>query len=224
MYLLRMNFATSQLALAFNINFNQFIAFFSDTGLRVFNLISTRHFKRPVLREATFIGDSLVVQSDFDLQGNPIESIALDYEHYVSIRDCDARGRHCETTGALSSVMDVLAAMTNFTVVSSIDPDGHWGAFFGIEASLQNKTGERLGPGILGRVSEGHSDLSLGPWQQSWERRELVDFVPALSMPIVLAYIPQRAEVLICAYKLLMQRVTSENPIKYIFLLSGKAH
>ena len=75
---------------------HQFVAIFVQEELKVFSLISTERFTRPVLNKVSFQVDSLKATEDYNLKGNPVTAISLNFEPYISIFGCDSLGQGCQ--------------------------------------------------------------------------------------------------------------------------------
>ena len=68
------------------------------------------------------------LKEQFNLGGFKIESLTLSWAPYLTLGNCDAQGKNCQTVeGLLADYMNILANMFNFTWETYSSVDGKWG-------------------------------------------------------------------------------------------------
>ena len=93
----------------------------------------------------------------YDLQGMHIISVTLTWSPYFVIENCALVNTNCNGSGYLAEVMDVLAAMMNFTWESHREKDGNWGTK--PISGPANSSG--IWGGVIGNVFNGSYQLSI---------------------------------------------------------------
>ena len=67
----------------------------------------------------TFLENSIIDDSYFDLNGLKIRSVDLDWEPYVSVSDCEEDNVGCTVKGFTVDMVDLIATQLNFTYNST---------------------------------------------------------------------------------------------------------
>ena len=66
-----------------------------------------------------FLENSVIDDSQFDLNGLKIRSVDLDWEPYVSVSDCEEPNVGCTVEGFTVDMVDLIATQLNFTYYST---------------------------------------------------------------------------------------------------------
>ena len=77
----------------------------------------------------------------------------------------------------MNDYIKIVAEWANFTMKSSMEPDGNWGAS-PKPGTLENDTDRWTG--VLGAVSKGHYDMGVTAWFWTYERINALSFVPVV--------------------------------------------
>ena len=93
---------------------------------------------------------NLIMVEDYNLDGMLLKDINLDWYGWMQMKQCNAKGKNCQTSGIRSEFMDILAKKFNFAWSSDMQVDGDWG--------MQPKNGtweNGTRDGVMGRVVTG---------------------------------------------------------------------
>ena len=71
------------------------------------------------VNKITFLENSVIDDSQFDLNGLKIRSVDLDWEPYVSVSDCEENNEGCTVKGFTVDMVDLIATRLNFTYNST---------------------------------------------------------------------------------------------------------
>ncbi len=113
----------------------------------------------------------------YDLQGAEVSMLTLSWLPWLSIHDCDAEGRNCESRGILREVFDVLGDRFNFTYVVDREKNNDWGIvpskgdIFDDDAEFS---------GVLGDTVYGKYEVSASLWAHTLGRDLWLDFTMRL--------------------------------------------
>ncbi len=130
------------------------------------------------------------IAESYDLGGLAVKNIALPWMPYFDLTDCNSANTNCETSGYLDDYMGMIRSIANFTVVSTLEPDGDWGTL--PKSGPYNLSG--TWGGVLGSVVNKEYDITLSPWAFFAERHAILDMVPVLPNKMVLAWTPKNPE------------------------------
>ncbi len=154
----------------------------------LFSTISTPRFKSPVVSSVKFSPKSFILNETYNLQGNPVLDITLDFMPYVYSEKCapDKIRVDCDLVGLMIDYLDAIATLHNFTAVNRRQKDLLWG-------TLMPKNGSFVG--TMGAVVKGEADVSLSVWRWDAERDRIMDLVPVLFEPQLLVMTPKQPDV-----------------------------
>ena len=102
-----------------------------------------------------------------DMQAAPIRAVGKEYRPWLTVTDCDEKGRNCLYDMLLKDLVIELTHRFNFSLFLDEEPSGLWG--IRADASDYYKENTTFG-GVLGSVYGPRYDLSLCGWFYLLER------------------------------------------------------
>ena len=174
-----------------NANLHIIIALWDGRGFDWRRIIRLKEENTVLLQDIHFANNSFELPMLSNMEGLKLASINADWEPFVTHRECASQGRNCSAIGLLPDIAHALSHELNFSINHVLQKDGDWG-LQSISGSY-NLSGNW--PGVMGAIVQGKFPLCLNGWSYTFERHDLMDFVPFSQTKGVLVLTPQPAKI-----------------------------
>ena len=170
-----------------------YIAFRSTENFKTqyLQVITVKKAKKGIINPVKLNGLTGMIIEEYDLQGLVLQDLTIAWAPYYIIKNCDQKGRNCDTSGFYHDFTAAMGKIMNFTWETQKELSGNWGV-----APISgpfNKSG--TWGGVMGGIINGDYMISLCQWVWNYERYGLVDFVSTSADANLLALTPSQPQV-----------------------------